>query len=292
MSFNILDYIKELEKYGEVTEKNTWLQATCPVCRGKLKISRSSKYGSYACYSDECHKKEGNLIYRLLYRKTAFNQPTAFTYSQPKRELVELVKPLRFEANTVDFFSTQTYIPPTQENHFTYFQYDSFVMVRLDLPGKDKYMYPEYLDTSTGEYVKGIPQLENIPVYQNKYIQENLFILEGEKTTDAAYRLGLAAITLPTFAQTPTYLARIFKELKRKKVRNICLLPDNDAVGLRKAIELEKYCWKYGIATKQYRLTNYFTSFSNWKGFDLANCLELGLIDESNVFEVMDKVLC
>ena len=71
MLFQILDYLPELEKYGKVIEKSSWIQATCPICKGKLKISKNpSKYGAYACYTDNCHTN--NKIRNFLYKKRPF----------------------------------------------------------------------------------------------------------------------------------------------------------------------------------------------------------------------------
>lgn len=258
--FQILDHLKILEKYGDVTEYPSWVLATCPVCGGKLKISKSpTKYGSYACYTNECHKTQNNLIRKKLYKYVTFKKSTVFskpvkTYSKLSRIIKEL--PLKININSFSNENKINFISPTQKivdkKAYTYFDYDEFRMVRIDEPEKTKIFYPE-IKTKSGLWQQGLPDSFNlIPIYRSIYFNENIIIVEGEKTATIGQLLGFNCITFPNFSWSESVIRQYLLSLKTKGLnnkilRNILYLQDNDATGDFKARLVMYTAWDLEI---------------------------------------------
>jgi hypothetical protein len=299
MSFNILDCLEKLGEYGDVTDRGTWISAKCPICNGILKISKSSKYGSYACYTNECHRQNPNPIRQLLYIRNSFNRRTSFDYYKPLISLEEIVEPLYFTGTSSELLSTVPYIEPIkvegENKRYTYYDYGEFRVVRLDVyldnPEKTKkYIYPEYFNKTTQEFIKGTPDFTSLPIYLAKYLQPTVVFVEGEKCADIAHKLGIAAITFPT-SLSDIYLPRVMRQLYLSGIRNVLFLPDNDVIGFNKVSKLEKHCWKNNICTKRYYLTDSFTEFSNEDGFDLYDAVDRKLISAENLSRYLDVFL-
>lgn len=302
MSFQILDHLDELEKYGTVVKNPTWVEATCPICNGKLKISKNnSKYGAYACYTNNCHAKYDNPIRKLLYKKMPFGNSTAFKPVVAKKSgLVEIVEPKLTTASAKDFLTNVPFVLPEQvrvdNKLYTYFQYEGFRIVRLDAKlasgEKRKYMYPEYR-LKNGDYVQGLPTtIENLPIYTSSYLQPAMVFAEGEKTATMGQKLGVATVTFPTFAFSEHYLAKYAKELRGKGLTDVLYLEDNDEAGKKKSGLVSKYFWKYDIATKVVNLVDLFTDCVDRRGFDLYDAYKLNLITKENVCGVIEELLC
>lgn len=298
MPFNILDYLEELARYGTVKELSTWVACTCPICGGKLKISKSAKYGSYACYSNACHEQNPNPIRRLLYRPTSFNQRTAFTAALRAATLQEIVEPRPIRAEAADFQTSIAFSAPKQLRYpdklYTYFEYQDFRITRLDtlVDGqREKHLFPEYRDAQ-GKYCVGVPPtLAQLPLYRLEYLQPNIVFVEGEKCAATAQRLGIAGLTLPTFATSGRYLDRFLEKMVRQGVQNVLVLADNDVVGQRKAQELCKIFWKYGAGAAAHNLTRAFPHFSNETGIDLYDFYHKRLITVDNATTILARLL-
>lgn len=301
MSFQILDHLDELERYGKVTNKPTWVQATCPICGGKLKINKNpSKYGAYACYTNNCQERPGNPIRQLLYKPLPFRPSTAFKAKTTKKpNLIEIVEPIYPKAEPANFLTRVPFTPPEQIRErnkiFTYFQYEGFRVVRLDAKLADgtkrKYMYPEY-KLPTGAYVQGLPsRLENLPIYTSSYLQSAMIFAEGEKTATIGQKLGMATVTFPTFAFSERYIDTYAKELRLKGLTDVLYLEDNDDAGKKKAELVSTYFWKQGIATKVVNLVDLFTTCEAEQGFDLYDAYKRNLVTQENVTNVIEELL-
>lgn len=302
MSFNILDYIDQLTDYGDIEKHPTWILATCPICKGKLKINTTtSKYGAYCCYTNSCHSLHPNPIRNLFYKRTSFNQKSPFHSSTPIKRLVDLVKPININTEPTSFLTKEKFTPPVQVREegktFTYFDYEDFQVVRLDRKLSDgsrkKYLYPEYVDKDTEEVVQGTPEtFTKLPVYKSQYVQESILFLEGEKCATIGQKLGLASITFPTFVFSDRYLDRFIYKLTSLGVKNVLFLIDNDQVGVNKGVEVCKYFWKYRIPANYFNLTNIFTDYADIPGFDLYDAYKKKLITKENTLTVLEQVLC
>lgn len=300
MSFQILDYLDELEKYGDVKHYQTWVHATCPVCNGKLKISKSPvKYGAYACYSDECHLKYGNPIRQSLYRPSPFRQSTLFTPKAPKaQKLIEIVKSVPFDTDVDNLLTTVKYEPPHQVRQklqvFTYFNYECFRVVRRDYienGKKEKEFWQEYR-LPNGEYAKGLPtRLDSLPVYTAHYLQPAMVFAEGEKSATIGQKLGIAAATFPSFAYSEFHLAKYAQQLKEKGLTNVLYLEDNDDVGHKKGAMVTAYLWKQGIGAKSVNLAKLFPKYLSVKGFDLYDAYREKLITPENTESILEELV-
>lgn len=301
MSFQILDHLDDLERYGKVINKPTWVQATCPICGGKLKISKNpSRYGAYACYTNNCQERHGNLIRQLLHKPLPFRASSAFKPKTFKKSnLVEIITPIAPKANPTDFLTKIPFTPPEQlRQHnkiLTYFQYEGFRVVRLDAKLADgtkrKYMYPEY-QLPTGTYVQGLPsKLENLPIYTSSYLQSAMIFAEGEKTATIGQKLGMATVTFPTFAFSERYIDTYAKQLRAKGLTDVLYLEDNDDAGRKKADLVSSYFWKQGIGTKVVNLVNLFSTYETEQGFDLYDAYKRNLVNQENVPKVIEELL-
>jgi hypothetical protein len=300
MSFNILDCLKTLETYGPVTENSTWIEATCPVCGGKLKITKNpSKLGAYGCYTNECHRD--SKIRNVLYRKMPFRPSKAFTITKTKTvKLAEIISPIAVKATAKSFLTDVKFIAPKQEKledgkTYTYFLYEGFRVVRLDTIDSEgnskKYIHPEYLPNPDGEYIKGIPSnLSYPPIYRDIYIQSSMVFVEGEKTATVAQYMGLAAATLPTMAYSEKPIEIYAKYLAAKGVENVLYLMDNDIPGKHKATLFRNAFNKYGIGCNVINLaSDIYKEYKDWGGFDLCDAYNQYLVN--NVEEFIDSIL-
>lgn len=297
--FCILDYIPQLERYGEVKNNGSWIEATCPICGGKLKIRTTADgHAPYSCFTNSCHELRPNPIRKLLYRPNSFNAKNSFSVKLTRPyKLTEIVKPKYVQDSIYSFLSKVPYVPPKrvkfEDRIFTYFSYEDFRVTRVDyiLDGvKQKVVYPEYYDATSNIYVKGVPSdLTDLPIYRKDYLQENILLGEGEKVATIGQRLGLAALTFPSFLYSEMYLERAVRNLKAKGVKNVLYLTDNDEAGFQKAKKVLNLLWKYSIGANQINLAQSFNEYKDVSGFDLADCFSLHLIDNSNVVEVLEQ---
>lgn len=299
MSFQILDYIHELEKYGEVINNPSWVLATCPICKGKLKISKNPyKYGAYACYTDNCHEK--NKIRNLLYAPKPFQPSRAFKLkSKPIKRLSIIVKPKPINTSISNFLTDRTFIKPVQESSsnkvITYFNYDSFRVVRVDYIDSSgqhsKYIYPEY-QLLNGHYIQGIPsKIPDIPLYNSSYLQDCMVFVEGEKVATIGQKLGLAAVTFPAFAFSEQHIAKYAGNLRAKGLTNVLYLADNDVPGKHKGELISHIFWDRDINTTVLNLTDLYTDYQDIAGFDLYDAYKYGLINKTNIVDELSRLV-
>lgn len=298
--FQIIDYLPSLSKYGQVKEYSSWILATCPICGGKLKISKNPyKYGSYACYSNNCHKIQGNLIRSKLYKPSPFRQDTNFIPPQQQsRKLATLVKELPL---TISFSNFKTidvpFYKPKQiykdEKCYTYFDYEDFQMVRVDSPDSDKYFYPEI--NIGGIWVQGLPSTYkyNIPIFRSDRVTESIVIVEGEKTAAIGQLLGLNCITFPMFSWGDEMMKSNLYHLQQgkvndRKVENILYLQDNDDTGDFKAKLVTYNAWNLGINCTSLNIGKYFGIDRN--GYDLYDAYRDRYITKSNCIKVLEEI--
>ncbi|MGL5923718.1 toprim domain-containing protein [Chroococcidiopsis sp.] len=295
--FLILDHLKELEEYGQVIQHFTWIQATCPICKGTLKISKNpDKPGAYACYSNSCHLDK-NQIRTLLYTRNSFRQRSSFELSRPRLQTYdEIVDPYPITAISDSFLTTQPFQKPLQirSNHkvTTYFDYGDFRQVRIDSPGEKKVLYTEVFDAETQNYHVQTPtQFTALPVYQARYLQPCIVIVEGEKTAAIAHKLGISAIAFPSFFLSDRYLERCIKGLIDVGVRSALILEDNDAPGRKKGSMTCKLFWKYKTEAASFNLTTLFPHHADTPGFDLYDLYRSGDISLETTPAILSEVL-
>lgn len=294
--FQILDYLPKLEEYGQLKENLTWINATCPICGGKLKISKNpSKYGSYACYTNNCHSKNNtNLIRKLLYRNRPFQTSRAFIPSRPPQsKLISLVETKPITSSIDSFKSSAKFVPPEQlvlENKtYTYFLYDEFRIVRTDFKDKNepKTFFPEqYI---RGKWRQGLPDdLKLLPVYRSDYFQSNVIMVEGEKAATIGQLLGMACITVPTFSWSETILIQYMKEFKEHhQLENIIYLRDNDDAGVFKSDLVSLTAWKNDIGCVVKNLADILKV--NRLGYDLYDAYRDRLITKHNWINILSE---
>lgn len=248
MSFIITEHIDQLENFKK---ENTWAEATCPVCKGKLKINLSSKTGAYACYTEGCHNLRGkNLIRDAMYKPSIFRKNSVFKElnkkTSPKLPSIVTTK-TAVSFKIADYKSNVEYTAPfvvSATDRKTTYEYDGFRVCRIDREG-EKFLYTEYL--LDGVYVKGTPSsFKSLPLYKNKYLQEHIIFVEGEKCADILHQKGFAAVTPHISVFNEAKLRLLFLSLK-DRVHSIVYLEDNDIAGKKKAEWVTTTAWLAGI---------------------------------------------
>lgn len=295
MSAFILDY---LDKLNIIKKYPTWILAECPVCGGTLKISVGGvKNGAYACYTNECHKHQDNLIRKKLYNPNSpFNTKKYISPFQSK-SLINVVKTIDIDSTLkpINFLTIQKFIKPKQSREndtiTTYFDYLDFHVVRVDdkdsKGNKIKYFYPLQ---SNG--VKEIPSsFNNLPVYRLSYIQPDILFVEGEKCATIAQYLGLSAITFPAFLFAERYLDRSCAKLAELGVKNVLYLRDNDTPGEHKANSVSNYLSNNQIGNKIVNVADLYPQFKDIKGFDLYDLYKQKILTTSTKLNFLDKCL-
>jgi hypothetical protein len=270
--FSILDYLDQLDN---VKNNNTWISASCPHCKGKLKINKNT--GSYACYTNECHLGFPNKIRDKLFTPNAFNAKNSFSNKSLKvTKIVDVVKPKKDFSNVeaTNFLTSIKFEKPKSirnlDKLLTYFDYGQFNVVRIDYFDiyRDKNQFYQHTDRE-GNLIDDIPkQLTSLPIYKKDYISDCILFVEGEKCATITQKLGFNCITIPTFLYNSVYLPKVFSFLS-KKVKNILVLNDNDDVGRKKAKDICLYGWKYGINTDVLDIVKYYSQYQHIQGFDI-----------------------
>jgi len=305
-----MDYLDNIEI---IKNNSTWIEAKCPVCNGRLKISKNpSKYGAYACYTEECHSKSNNLIRKKLYKPfSPFNRSNIYTKPELKRKITHiLVKRLELDFNidkSIDYTSFLTnisFLEPIEKvynNRYvykkeTYYNYNSFLIVRNDILLKksnerSKYFYPIYYKDNN--IVKGLPDMITLPIYRKDYIQESVIFVEGEKCATILQSLGIASITLAHFTYTERYLDRYINNLYLSGVRNVIYLMDNDEVGLHKAKLVTNFLAKNSIKSRYINIVDIeaYKQYTEIKRFDVYDLYEEGLVRKDTVNQFVNNLI-
>lgn len=290
--FNIIEYVEKLE---DVEDFHSWIKAKCPVCGGTLKINKTPlKYGAYGCYTGECHRRNPNPIKAALYQRNPFTANNAFINKSTQiKPLLKVVKKVDISCSPSDFLTTIQYEKPLQvrkkDELFTAFQYTDFQVCRIDRVvdrQKKKFFYQQYMED--GVLVEGVPTVfSTIPVFQNKYLQDNIVLVEGEKSACIAQKLGLAAITFPSFLFNETYLDKYFYLFTNLGIKNILYLEDNDYTGANKADLCVKLAWKYKIGAGRLNLANNLGR-KEVEGYDIYDAYKEKLITKENLIELLE----
>ena len=283
MSFNILDYIDKLTVNKEYV---TWVDAVCPVCQGRLKISKSGKVGAYSCYTSECSAQK---IREKVSPSNSFRNYRGFSNSAstPVKRLCTVVQSIPLHSFDVsDLFSDEVYTELEVHKHgndtYTYYYYSpSFRMVRLDkYETKSKVVYPQSFEKGSWHNTRPL-SFSSPPIYKLKYCSKSVIMVEGEKAADAGQKLGLKTITYPSFASNSEYyLNKLSLDLKNQGVTRVVYLRDNDKPGLEKAKKACVYLHNVGLSAGYINLAEHSKYTSTSPGYDLYDYLTSHSVEE------------
>lgn len=262
--FRILDYADQLEF---VKETNTQLTCRCPVCFSKLQINKRNS--AYMCVSD-CDPKD---IRRNMDIPTSVHyQPRIYVPPKP------IILPRKIDLHTCDIvynLETQSFFHKriNKQAHKTVYQYsDIYRIVRLDIEDdNEKMFYPNKLVDGKWDIIAD----ENHPFFnEDKIKQKNKFItlVEGEKCAVALSEQGILAITPPPFGWSEDRLQKAFERIFYD-VDGVLVIPDNDAVGLTKAVRVQNACWRTGLPCRILNLEDYYRVEKE----DVADLISRGL---------------
>lgn len=291
MSF-ILQHLDELTILSNNT---TWIKAVCPACNEpKLKINKLS--GAYSCYANECqgHDLASNKIRELLNRQSVFKSTV---FKVPARKYLNLsitVSSNPITASLSSFLSTQEYIPPkcnkTADKKYTYYKYsDKFTNIRCDT-SEGKFFSPQWTE-STGDVIVSIPAslVSEHSIYQSRYLQPSIVIVEGEKSATTLQYLGIAGISFVSAIYSNNYLNRFIYFLKTTyNIQSVIVLSDNDSIGTKKGTDVLHYCWHNGIEAGILNIATLFEEYKDVAGFDVYDAVRLKLVNRNNILDILN----
>ena len=261
--FNILEH---LDKFEHVTESATQITLRCPCCYSKLQVKR--KTGAYFCVA-------GCTSYDIRKELGLQNNSGNVNFCKPLPVEIRCPDNIQLHplSQPISPFSN-TYISAKHSQRVTRTEYiysDTFKIVRIDLlvDGGKKF-YPLVLRDEN--WIVDSPDV--IGFYNASYVNDpNSFVVfvEGEKCATALSNEGILAITAPSFGWSETWLKRAMTPLKGR-AGGFIYVPDNDAVGYKKAIDV-KYCaWDVGLPCKVVNLSAYLAEKE-----DVADLIEKGI---------------
>lgn len=264
---NILDYLDDLTI---IKRTGSYIEAKCPVCEGKLKISLSpTKYGAYACYTNNCEKtrKIREALYRpfngfkvkQLYKRILPKTVKRFTLSKPLQNI------------NLDLFRTnQEYIEPERYKDITIYKYKNLKVWRKDIAYKVKMFASFHLEN--GEWIEGLQGLDGFPIYKEEYLQPYIFMVEGEKCADWMHKHNYAAITVASSYNNEHGFELLADELISRGVKGVLYLQDNDEAGLTKSNLCSAALWSRQIECNVVNLAEFFSDNNQpVDGFDVAD---------------------
>lgn len=272
--FNILNYVDQLEF---VSENNTQLTYRCPVCFSKLQISKRKT--AYMCVSD-CSSAD---IRRNLDIPFSPNyRPKVYVAPRP----IPLPRTIRLHTCDLDYdLEQQEFFHPKYNEPAikTVYNYSPFHrIVRMDLlESGEKMFYPNKKVDDKWTILADDPH----PFFNEINItQKDKFVtlVEGEKCAVALSQQGILSITPPPFGWSENKLEQGFKRLYYD-IDGVLVIPDNDSVGLTKAVRVQNACWRIGLPCRILNLETYYRVEKE----DVADLIKRGL----NMIDVIRELL-
>lgn len=284
-----------------INETNSYIELSCPVCSGRLKISKSpSAYGAYKCYTNYCEPNEirqalgitDTKNYQLSpYKKQI--QKSLYSGGLALERKIHSAKPLSFDLEDATICKLDNYQPlQSTERSFadgskrrtTIYPYSNTQRVyRLDktYPDTSKSIYLQYL-AEDGSWQSGVGfntwQLYSHGVFDQAWKSGNtILFVEGEKTAEhVKEHAGILTITAASHCYNYNYLYKIWFSLfaKWRHISNVLIVPDDDEPGRHKAEMVEHTCWylkkRAKIVTLQELGFSFEPALTN-TGLDLAD---------------------
>jgi phage pi2 protein 07 len=272
--FNILNYADQLEF---VAENNTQLTYRCPVCFSKLQVSKRKL--AYMCVSD-CSSSD--IRAHLDIPRSADYFPKVYVAPKP----IPLPRKINLhKCNAKYDLEQQHFFHPKYEESAvkTIYNYSPHHrIVRMDLlESGEKMFYPNKKIDGRWQIVAD----EQHPFFnEDKIHQKDTFVtlVEGEKCAVELSKQGILAITPPPFGWGENRLEEGFKRLYYD-IDGVLVIPDNDIVGLKKAVRVQNACWRVGLPCRILNLEDYYCTEKE----DVADLIKRGL----NINEVIRDLL-
>lgn len=275
MVFSMLDYVDQLEF---LRETNTQITCACPSCGAKLQISK--RKGAYFCVAG-CESHDVRNAMDLPFsnhsrRNTLFIAPKPIPL--PRRINLHRVS-INYTLETSTFFHRKT----QQNAQKTIYEYSpNHRVIRVDFAesgDKSFYFMVRKNDEWTVQFEDDFPLL-----HQNLIIEKNKFItlVEGEKCAVELVRHGLLAVTPAPFAWSEERLQRHFNDVYYD-VEGILCIPDNDEIGLKKAVRVQSAAWRCGLPCRILNLEEYYVQ----SGDDVVDLYDRGI----NVVQLIEGLL-
>jgi hypothetical protein len=266
MTFSMLDHTDQLEF---LRETNTQLTCACPSCGAKLQVSK--RKGAYFCVAG-CAAQDVREAMDLPFSN--YTEYRNRTFIPPQS--IPLPRRINLHRCNVDYtLETSTFFHRKQNEHATktIYQYSpKHRVVRVDFAeSKEKVFYFTVLkdDRWSVEFVDDFPLLhQNLITEKNKFIT----LVEGEKCAVELVRHGLVAVTPAPFAWSEERLQKHFNSIFYD-VEGILCIPDNDEIGLKKAVRVQSAAWRVGLPCRILNLEEYYVQ----TGDDVVDLIDRGI---------------
>lgn len=266
MVFSILNHVDQLDF---LRETNTQLTCACPACGAKLQISK--RKGAYfcvaGCSSHDVRSSMGLPFSTDFSRRNSYFIPPK-PIPLPRRINLHRCN-VKYELQTSTFFhrGEQT------EAFKTIYEYSPIHrVIRVDFAESgDKSFY--FMVCKNGQWT--VQFEDDFPLlHQNLITEKDKFItlVEGEKCSVKLVEHGLLAVTPAPFAWSEEKLQLLFKGIYYD-IEGILCIPDNDEVGLKKAVRVQNAAWRCGLPCRILNLEDYYVK----SGDDVVDLFQRGI---------------
>lgn len=258
MSYVVKKILKKCEKIEETNSE--WI-VKCPVCGGKLKISKNKSI-AYLCVTENCHKDEIKSKLKIQTKNEENEEKDRGKPYPMERDLGwsnsdsiigiekdELFKNILFKIDEKNHNKIYYGLDCNYENQIIRYDYEN-----------GKSIHPEFRVS--------YPNLFNENFLKNKY--GTVVFLEGEKSAyNFTIYTGLLGLSIPATKWTDDYIHYKLKQLKGN-ISSILYFPDNDQAGKDKAKQVKKIANEEDIKCK---ILNPYKKYEFKEGADIMDCL-------------------
>lgn len=266
MVFSILDHIDQLDF---LRETNTQITCACPSCGAKLQVSK--RKGAYFCVAGcSSHDVRNSMdlpFSNYTSRKNSFFIPPK---SIPLPRRINLHRcDVKYVLQTSTFFHRGE----QKEAFKTIYEYSpNHRVIRVDFAESgDKSFY--FMVCKNGQWT--VEFEDNFPLLHENLIAEKdkfIVLVEGEKCAVEMVKHGILAVTPAPFAWSEERLEKHFKKLYYH-IEGILCIPDNDEIGLKKAIRVQNAAWRCGLPCRILNLEEYYVK----PGDDVVDLFQRGI---------------
>lgn len=251
---SILDtFYKKLKLLEECPSEATF---SCPVCKGKIKASKS-EVGKYLCVSSGC---ESSSIRKKLNLTCGRHQSRRGTpYPELKNMTNYTSSSNIIGVDLTDYIKHRPYwVDINQSYVISYYRLGKYRLTesKEDVICDVDYVYRNDFIKPNGEDDKNV--FHNFinktpPLFNQEFLQEKrgtIVWLEGEKS--AFYftiSTGLLGLSFGASTESEPTIKYYVEQIKRN-VDSILYFPDNDQIGLEKANKFKRIAGENGIGVK------------------------------------------
>lgn len=251
---SILDtFYKKLKVIGECPSEITFV---CPVCKGKIKASKS-EVGKYLCVSSGC--KSSSIRKKLNLACGGYQSKRGTPYPELKNMTNYTSSSNIIGVDLTNYIEHRPYWVDIRKNDvISYYRLGCYrrTLTKDDVTNNVDYVYRNDFINAKGEDDKYVFQnfINDIPpLFNQEFLKEKrgtVVWLEGEKS--AFYftvSTGLLGLSFGASTESEPRIKHYIETIKRN-VDSVLYFPDNDSTGTEKANKFKKIAGENGIGVK------------------------------------------